>query len=267
MPDDPLYRPLLVGSHFFQAEHSDTKLPDSFSLDNTGKNISKKNHNYSELTGLYWLWQNQALKDQDPNSFYGLVHYRRFLSKINHKEILTKDYLKSLLYDADKNIKYDIILPKKRKYYIESLYNHYAHTLHIGPLDKTRQIIQDRHPEYLPEFDRLKIRRSAHMFNIFIMRKGVFNEYCNFLFDILMNLEKTLTKAEINQYDEFHARFFGRISELLLDVFLYTKYPNLDQKTNILELKIIETEPVNWCNKITSFLLAKFFGRKYHKSC
>ena len=79
MPDDPLYRPLLVGSHSFQAEHSDTKLPDSFSLDNTGKNISKKNHNYSELTGLYWLWQNQALKDQSPNSFYGLVHYRRFL--------------------------------------------------------------------------------------------------------------------------------------------------------------------------------------------
>ena len=267
MPDDPLYRPLLVGSHFFQAEHSDIKLPDSFSLDNTGKNISKKNHNYSELTGLYWLWQNQALKDQDPNSFYGLVHYRRFLSKINHKEILTKDYLQSLLYDTGKNIKYDIILPKKRKYYIESLYNHYAHTLHIGPLDKTRQIIQDRHPEYLSEFDRLKIRRSAHMFNIFIMREGIFNEYCNFLFDILMNLEKTLTKAEINQYDEFHARFFGRISELLLDVFLYTKYPDLDQKTNILELKIIETEPVNWCNKIASFLLAKFFGRKYHKSC
>ena len=25
MPDDPLYRPLLVGSHFFQAEHSDTR--------------------------------------------------------------------------------------------------------------------------------------------------------------------------------------------------------------------------------------------------
>lgn len=267
MPDDPLYRPLLVGSHFFQAEHSDTKLPDSFSLDNTGKNISKKNHNYSELTGLYWLWQNQALKDPDPNSFYGLVHYRRFLSKINHKEFLTKDYLQSLLYDTGKNIKYDIILPKKRKYYIESLYSHYAHTLHIGPLDKTRQIIQNRHPEYLSEFDRLKIRRSAHMFNIFIMRKEIFNEYCNFLFDVLMNLEKALTKAEINQYDEFHARFFGRISELLLDVFLYTKYPNLDQKTNILELKIIETEPVNWCHKIASFLLAKFFGKKYHKSC
>ena len=104
MPDDPLYQPLLVGSHFFQAEYSDVKLPDSFSFDNTGKNISKKNHNYSELTGLYWLWQNQALKDQNPNSFYGLVHYRRFLSKINRKEILTKDYLKSLLCEPDKNI-------------------------------------------------------------------------------------------------------------------------------------------------------------------
>ena len=267
MPTDPLYQPLLVGSHFYESQKKDQKLPKNLAYDNTGKHISDKNHNYSELTGLYWLWQNQTLKDQDPNSFYGLVHYRRFLSKINHKEILTKNYLKSLLCEPGKNIKYDIILPKKRKYYIESLYSHYAHTLHIGPLNKTRQIIQNRHPEYLSEFDRLKIRRSAHMFNIFIMRKEIFNEYCNFLFDVLMNLEKALTKAEINQYDEFHARFFGRISELLLDVFLYTKYPNLDQKTNILELKIIETEPVNWCHKIASFLLAKFFGKKYHKSC
>lgn len=266
IPTDSLYRPLLVGSSFFQAKYPDIKLPSIFSFDNTGKNISEKNHNYSELTGLYWLWQNRAIKDKNPDSFYGLVHYRRFFSVKDTKEILTKKTLKSLLYDLDKNIKYDIILPKKRHYFIENLYSHYAHTLHIEPLNKTRQIIQDYHPEYLAEFDRLKMRRSAHMFNIFIMRKELFNEYCEFLFDTLINLEKSLSKTELNQYDDFHARFFGRISELLLDVFLYTKYPDLDQKTNVLELKIIETEPVNWFTKITSFLLAKFFGKKYHKS-
>lgn len=266
MPTDSLYQPLLVGSHFYKTQKNDRKLPKNFAYDNTGKHISDKNHNYSELTGLYWLWQNRAKEDSNEDSFYGLVHYRRFLTSKTDKQILTQKELQDLLFNSHKYIKYDIILPKKRHYYIENLYNHYAHTLHIEPLDKTRQIIEQSHSAYLAEFDRLKTRRSAHMFNIFIMKKPFFNEYCEFLFDILFTLEKSLSVAEINQYDEFHARFFGRISELLLDVFLYTKYPDLEHRSDVLELDILELEPVNWPLKIRSFLLAKFFGKKYHKS-
>ena len=327
MPTDPLYQPLLVGSDFFPQDRLSNLLPQSkptqtpsvspfptFTLDNIGKNISTKNPNYSELTGLYWLWQNYAKTDPHPDSFYGLVHYRRFLASppapftplrstikvllsflaphhqdssrstppayflnpaftnskylnlSKFKQILNLNTLKALLYDQEKNIKYDIILPKKRNYLVESLYSHYQHTLHIEPLDLTRKIIKQHHPAFLTEFDRLKIRRTAHMFNIFILRKDLFNQYCTFLFDILFTLEKSLSQSQLTQYDEFHARFFGRISELLLDVFLYTKYPDLDQRANVLELKVLELEPVNWHHKITNFLLAKFFGKKYHKS-
>ena len=52
----------------------------------------------------------------------------------------------------------DIILPKKRKYYIENLYEHYKHTTYIEPLDETRNIIEEKYPEYLPEFDKLHKR-------------------------------------------------------------------------------------------------------------
>ena len=44
--------------------------------------------------------------------------------------------------------KTDIILPKKRKYYIENLYSHYEHTMYIEPLDETRRIIEEKCPEY-----------------------------------------------------------------------------------------------------------------------
>ena len=261
MPTDSLYQPLLVGSHFYKTQKNDRKLPKNFAYDNTGKHISDKNHNYSELTGLYWLWQNRAKKDPNEDSFYGLVHYRRFLTPNSTNQPLTKTELKKLI-----NLKYEIFLPKKRNYYIESLYSHYAHTLHIGPLDHTRKIIAEKYPTFLPEFERLKTRRSAHMFNIFIFKKPLFEEYCKFLFDILFTLEKSLSQAELAKYDGFHARFFGRISELLLDVFLYTKYPDLEHHSDVLELDILELEPVNWPLKIKSFLLAKFFGKKYHKS-
>lgn len=262
MPDDSLYQPLLVGSDFFLDQQKGITLPRHLALDNTGAHISSKNHNYSELTGLYWLWQNTVKKDTNPDSFYGLVHYRRFLSAKNKKTPLTKTELQNLI-----NLKYEIILPKKRNYYIENLYSHYAHTLHIGPLARTREIIKEKYPNFLPEFDRLKTRRSAHMFNIFIFKKLLFEEYCEFLFGILFTLESSLTKEELTRYDGFHARFFGRISELLLDVFLYTKFPDLDKRSDVLELQVLELEPVNWIEKISNFLLAKFFGKKYKKSC
>ena len=62
------------------------------------------------------------------------------------------------------------------------------------------------------------------------------------------------------QYDSFHARYLGRISELLLDVWINTN------KLNYKEVKVIDMQGVNWIKKGTAFLKAKFFGKKYEKS-
>ena len=153
--------------------------------------------------------------------------------------------------------KTDIILPKKRKYYIENLYSHYEHTMYIEPLDETRRIIEEKCPEYLGEFDKLHKRTSAHMFNMFIMKKEILDEYCTWLFDILFELEK---RTDASKYDSFHARFYGRISELLLDVWVNRN------KIKYEEVKVMDMQNVNWLKKGTSFLKAKFTGKKYGKS-
>ena len=86
----------------------------------------------------------------------------------------SKDKFEQVLSDKEINEllrKNDIILPKKRNYYIENLYSHYEHTLHIETLDITGEIIKEKYPKYSKEFDLLKKRTSAHMFNMCIMKK------------------------------------------------------------------------------------------------
>lgn len=246
MPKDEMYLPVQVGAE------SNANL--GYQRDNVGNNISNKNPYFCELTGLYWAWKN--LK----TDYIGLVHYRRyfFLEKKHYRteyerfeNVLTSKEANEILE------KTDIILPKRRKYYIENLYNHYKHTMYVEPLDETRRIIGEKYPEYLEEFDKLHKRTSAHMFNMFIMKRDKLDGYCEWLFNILFELEKRIEKSN---YDQFHARFFGRISELLLDIYIETN------KLQYKEIPIMDMQNINWFKKGKSFLEAKFLGKKYDKS-
>ena len=242
MPKDEMYLPLHVGA--------EGKKDIGYTKDNTGDNISQKNPFFCELTGLYWTWKNL---DAD---YVGLAHYRRhfcFKKKSNNKfdSVLSLEEATSLLENTD------VLLPKKRNYIIETLYNHYKHTMYVEPLDETRNVIKELYPDYLYEFDKLKTRRSAHMFNMFIMKKEILDGYCKWLFDILFELEK---RVDASKYDQFHSRFFGRISELLLDVYL--RKNNISYK----EVGFIYMENINKVAKVIGFLKAKFGGEKYGKS-
>ena len=246
MPKDELYLPVHVGS--------EGKEELGYQKDNDGENISEKNPYYCELTGLYWAWKNLNA------DYIGLVHYRRYFAqneKIPKNEedrfnnVLTSEKLDKLFDEVD------IVLPTKRKYYIENIYDHYKKTMYIEPLDEARKILEEKYPEYVQEFDNLHKRTSAHFFNMFIMKKEKLDEYLTWIFDILFELEK---RIDPSQYDSFHARYLGRISERLLDVWLYTK------GYEYREVKFMSMEKVNWWKKGTSFLMSKFTGKKYKKS-
>lgn len=246
MPLDALYLPIHVGA--------EGKEDLGYQKDNEGENISLKNPYFCELTGLYWAWKNL---DAD---YIGLCHYRRYftMSKKSYKSEEEKFQHVLTLKEADKLFdSTDIVLSKKRKYYIESLYSHYKHTMHIETLDLAGEIIKEKYPKYYQEFENLKKRTWGHMFNMFIMKKSEFDQYCEWMFGILFELEK---RIDFKKYDSFHARFFGRVSERLLDVYILTN--NLHYK----EVRVIDMQNVNWWKKGTSFLKAKFLGKKYDKS-
>lgn len=244
--DDQLYLPIHVGA--------EGKESIGYFRDDSGENISYLNPYYSELSGLYWAWKNL---DYD---YLGLVHYRRYFTKKRAKytenvkldeEILSQKDVEKLLEEAD------VLVPKKRKYYIETLYSHYDHTLDGSHLDKTREVIEEDFAEYLSAFDQVMKQRSGYMFNMFIMNRGLVEDYLSWLFPVLEKLGK---KVDVEHLSPFEARLFGRVSELLFNVWLQKK------KLRVKELPFMYFDQVDLFAKVKGFLLAKFFKQKYKKS-
>lgn len=238
MPADSMYLPVHVGK-----DGSSLTLP--FIADNTGEHISSKNPYYCELTALYWAWKNLDAE------YIGLAHYRRHFAlrkpglfcKDKFTRVLNSTQVESILH------RYNLILPKPRNYYIETNYSHFIHAHPKESMDLTKQILEEKFPSYLPAFDRAMSRTTAHRFNMFIMKKELFHEYCNWLFPILFELENRL---DISAYSEYNKRIFGFISERLLDVYVEKN------SLSYTELPVLFMEKEHWIKKISAFLKRKF---------
>lgn len=229
MPPDACYLPLQVGAA--------GKPSLGFSRDDTGENISARNRNWCELTGLYWGWKNLAAEA------VGLAHYRRHFR--GRAGIATQGELAAALEKSG------VVLPKKRNYFIETNRSQYVHAHHAEDLDLTRQILTERYPSYVAAFDRSMKSCSGHRFNMFVMRRDLADRYCEWLFDVLFELERRL---DISRYSAYDARVFGFVSERLIDVWVETNGIAYD------ELPVLNLESQHWPRKIVGFLKRKFFG-------
>lgn len=250
MPEDPMYLPLHVGAACHEQDPG-------YVRDDTGDNISALNPSFCELTGLYWAWKHL---DAD---YIGLAHYRRHFSLSKKGEdpfdsVLTSEELLPLLETAA------VIVPGKRKYYIETLYSHYAHTHYADQLDQTRSIIAEHCPDYLESYDAVVNRTWGYMFNMMILRRDLLDAYCRWLFDILFTLRERMSGVEL---DAFQARFYGRVSEIIFNVWLdHQLRSGVLAPEQLREIPCIHMEPVNWWKKGTAFLKAKFFHQRYDSS-
>ena len=249
MPMDSMYLPVHVGAV--------GKESIGYQRDDEGDNISDLNPYFCELTGLYWAWKNL---DAD---YIGLVHYRRHFTMHPHAKDLWNAVLKENEIKNDfKKIK--VFVPYKRRYYIETLYSHYAHTHYISQLDETKKVIKERCPEYVEAFDKVMKRRWGYMFNMMIMKWTLFDSYCIWLLVILIELRNKLGEDGLTA---FHSRYYGRISEIIFNVWLEQKVKDGTLKeSEIKELPFIHMEKINWWKKGTAFLKAKFVGKKYEGS-
>ncbi|WP_206214689.1 DUF4422 domain-containing protein [Adlercreutzia sp. ZJ242] len=238
MPPDPAYLPVQVGAA------GRDPIP-GFARDDEGDGISEKNSNYCELTALYWAWKNI---DAD---HLGLVHYRRHFAGSGERGVMTGAEALADLGRAP------VLLPRERRYYVETIESHYGHTFDPAHIDVLRQVLSETSPERLLAFERRMRMTHAHMLNMAVMRADVLGAYCGWLFDVLARAEEMI---DFEGMTPFEARCMGRLSELLLDVWLDS------EGVPCVERPVVSMESVSWVRKGTAFLAAKFLGRKYEES-
>lgn len=211
--------------------------------DDTGDNISAKNDNYCEMTALYWMWKNDTESDVT-----GLMHYRRYFDFANkypdHHQ--TEVFLDGQVFDFDEYgekasqqiaglmDEYDIILPEPHKMPF-SVETNYREAHHPEDLDTTRQIIKDKYPEYIDAFDTCMKKETFFLFNMFVAKREIFEQYAEWVFDVLFELEN---RIDISYYNVYQARIFGFLTERLFGVFI-EKYLQDHPEKKVKYLKVL----------------------------
>ena len=173
--------------------------------DNQGDNISEKNGDYSELTGLYWIWRNR-IKRQD-EKYYGLAHYRRFLE-------LSED---DLLRLADNDI--DVVLPYPMPYE-PNIEAHHLRYLSDSEWDAVLHALEELQPDYSRAFKDILKQEYFYNYNVILAKKDVLDDYCSWLFPLLFRIEEN---NDPNKEKEPN-RYMGYVGETLETLyFMYNK--------------------------------------------
>ncbi|MDR1373057.1 MAG: DUF4422 domain-containing protein [Dysgonamonadaceae bacterium] len=191
--------------------------------DDAGENISRKNRNWCELTGLYWAWKNLP-KDID---IAGLNHYRRYFDfsprifKRNIYRVTTGQFRHLPVQTPDLDSlfpKYDIIIHQPRTVPLR-LYDHASiNSVSCVDMDLLTEVISELTPDYSDAFDRImKTTNKESQYCMFIAKRQVFDIYCQWLFTVLEGVE---SRINISHYRPYRARIYGFIGEFMLRVFV-----------------------------------------------
>lgn len=170
---------------------------DTDCLDNIGENISDRNQQFCELTGLYWIWKH-ATED-----IVGLVHYRRhFIIPENWQEIMEVNNI-------------DVILPLPlyvrpnieenfRRRHVEENWDYMIEYLKQNDVEN-----------YISADSFFKDTSLYSPCNMFIMRREVLEDLCSWMFPIIFAVAEHGGILE----DSYQNRYPGFISERMITYF------------------------------------------------
>lgn len=212
--------------------------------DNIGTNIAGRNKYYGELSGHYWVWKNFLPKTKA--EYIGFCHYRRFFDFgftqmpdipfrpmfLNEFEPLFEKYTEENIMKCIEG--YDIILPHKF-YFGKPLYEQYIEFHPKEDLDLALDIIKELYPEYYSTAQKVMADNEMFMCLNFIMKTKLVEEYMEWIFNILAELEKRNDWSKYTNYLDIRVAAF--IAERFFNIWLLY---NIEKRS----LKVLKTTSV-----------------------
>lgn len=241
--NNPLYIPVRCGAVYDEREDV-TMLGDD-----TGDNISEKRMSFCEFTVMYWAWKNVQA------DYYGLSHYRRFLSFSDKQfkpanlrqgimdslatEIVSACGLLDVNHMQEEICAYDVTVPNRyhmQKDWIpdstcktlrEQWEKYCPSYLQPGHFDLLLSLIKTFSPEFYDDAVQYMNGKYFYGFNCFVMKKEYFESLCNFLFPILFEFDATIDKSNFSSTQN---RAVGYAGEWLFSIWIYHTYKNRSVK-------------------------------------
>ena len=200
------------------------------------------NRLWSELSQIYYVWKHPKLQ----KDWVGFCHYRRYFDFMNKIPELTKPVIpQKIIGEQNHYINYDIN------------HNH-------DDLLQVYNIIKEKYPDYRKAFVKMMDSHYYIPYNMFIMPKKMFNDYCKFIFGVLFEFGKEIRiensyinmikrigldkehyiKKPIypnNSYD-YQARIYGFLSERLSTAFFFKYIMDKEDINSLEEIPVKVTE-------------------------
>lgn len=213
--------------------------------DDTGDNISERNREYSECTGLYWFWKNYDFQKLD---YVGVFSYRRQLilndlfdrARNRDKKKVYKcvelmritDICKTAEITEDRILElmkqYDYIVPLRsdlEKINIHSTYEDYSKNIpgvHITDLFILEDVFGRAYPDQAEKLRDYLYSPNKLMYQIFITKPPLFNDYCEWLFNLLFQIDPLVDSS---RYSVNGRRTMGYLAEILFGFYFTNVVP------------------------------------------
>lgn len=167
--------------------------------DATGCNISHKNKQYCEMSATYWVWKNTDY------AWTGIEHYRRHL--LVKPELLTEEV--------------DVLLPLPYICYPHEIAQ-FRRFVSQDVLDTLLRTLQDLHPKQYQIYHSILYGKYQYTYNMLCARREVFEDYCQWFFEITENMEKVGDKVpEIRD-----TRALSYVAEVLTNLYFMSNERN-----------------------------------------
>lgn len=199
--------------------------------DDEGDNISIKNDKYCELTTQYWAWKNVKA------DYYGFMQACRHFVFCEISGPIESDgvcvlpemdteYQQNIglndreIYDCVNG--YDVILPIAVDVTAFGAISNevqfaMSDNLHAEDFDLTCRTLLELYPEYEKAVSEFKSGKYAYWHNMFIMKREIFFDYCQWLFTVLEHVEE---KIDFTYFTEREMQLFKHLSERLLSIYM-----------------------------------------------